>query len=277
MKTDDIKAKEPHNKFKMKTGLSLEFILNTARAYVQKEHADYMARRATMGANYQPNRRLDTPWLALGELSHDSGAVNWYDGWSDDPASGPVVAANWNHVRCSADAALTGPCQFGRQDVPGGDVMDRLFDILERAGYDCQWSDEVTSCNSCYRAIRTEPDHHECKPKYVVGDGEIVCTTCMEDDGMWEDELAATAHAQGTVSCAGVDPSEYGYVAVRVCQFGWGHKEENLRRDLRDHDYFLQVVDRRQFGVGTLVWVHGDNVESLPEEIEGDADDRLYT
>lgn len=259
----------------MNTGLSFEFILRAARSYVEKAHADYMALRDGMGNGYKPNHRLDTPWLALSALSADSGAIQWFDGWAGDEDSAPVVAANWNLINDFADAAIHGSSSEDRELVPGGDVMERLFDILERAGYDCQWYDEISTCGSCYRAIRTQPDSYGWQPEYAVGDGEITCSSCMED--AWGDKLAALAAEQGDLQVADVDPSEYGYVAVRACQFGWDgwHKEEKLRRDMRDHDYFLQVVDGRQFGCSMLVWVHGDDVENLPEQIEGDVGDLL--
>ena len=56
----------------------------------------------------------------------------------------------------------------------------RFADILERAGFACEWSDEWTICE-CGKAVRTQPDGWDWRPQFVVKDGRIECHECWRD------------------------------------------------------------------------------------------------
>ena len=74
-------------------------------------------------------------------------------------------------------------------------VLPRGLDtILERAGYAIEWSDEWSTCESCNRAVRTQPDSYFWEPAYkLVNDSELLCTECYADEhGDSDDSESAT-------------------------------------------------------------------------------------
>jgi len=224
----------------MNTGLSINFIHEAALSYA-KQH--------------------DGKGL---QLACAVESIQWYEGYANEGADGLIVAGNWNTID-------TYNCETERREpIPGGDVMVRLGEILERAGCEIVWSDMVTGCDDCGRCIETEPDSYHWRPEFVHGDGEIYCLACM--DGNWQEELDGLAKSNGVTSVADLDPSEYGYTAVRELRFGWDgwHKPERLVEQMRGRDYFLQATHSRQFGSTCILWVPDDDVANLPEQIEGD-------
>ena len=184
-----------------------------------------------------------------------------------------VVTGNWNDVT-----------DFGRSEdgerarnvlVPGGGVMRRLVKIFEQIGYDVDWSDGVSMCGGCNKAIQTEPDSYSWTPDFVVGDGDIHCTTCMEDGG-WQDELDSLCHSRGALSNSSVDPSKYGFRPVVELSVGFDgyHDADRCKRELDacgvGLGYFLQLSDNRQFGCTAIVWVERDS--ETPDDLHGDDD-----
>lgn len=77
-----------------------------------------------------------------------------------------VVMANWNHV------------------------PKRVFDILERAGWGCEWCDEWTVCGNG-KAWRTQGDSYFWQPSAIVtNDGELL--TRDDDASEWIAEMEMT-------------------------------------------------------------------------------------
>lgn len=87
--------------------------------------------------------------------------VAWYPGYSEPGyAAGKngVLAANWNVL------------------------PTRAVDVLERAGYSVEWSDEWIDCCECGGAVRTQSDGYDWTPAYkLVGDA-VVCHACQGDE-----------------------------------------------------------------------------------------------
>ncbi len=82
----------------------------------------------------------------------------------DDPRSG-ILFANWNY--------------FSKKAV----------DILERAGYAIEWSDEWAQDYETSKAYRTSPDSYSWQPYYwQMDDGEIVGGDLIESEERWRDE-----------------------------------------------------------------------------------------
>lgn len=73
----------------------------------------------------------------------------------------PVILANWNHV------------------------PDKLFDLLEKYGYSCEWEDQWIECGNCYKAFRSSPDSYGWEMFGYIGDGFAVCGNCID----WEEYL----------------------------------------------------------------------------------------
>lgn len=73
-----------------------------------------------------------------------------------DPAKG-VLFADWNKF----------PRNFDR--------------VLEKAGYETEWSDEWSTCGDCGKAVRTSPDSYGWTSNYrLLNECEIVCLDCLD-------------------------------------------------------------------------------------------------
>ena len=94
----------------------------------------------------------------------------------DDPERG-ILFANWNNeTRRGTDAER----KAGDYWPTVSTFRSRFADLLERAGYDTQWSDEWVICD-CGRAVRVEPDGWDWTPSYVIADGGFACHECWRD------------------------------------------------------------------------------------------------
>lgn len=63
--------------------------------------------------------------------------------------------------------------------------------ILERYGYDVQWSDEWATCSDCGNAVRTNPDGYYWTPYYDekgIERGELVCLGCHKPEQEEQEE-----------------------------------------------------------------------------------------
>ena len=112
----------------------------------------------------------------IDDLSSE-GDVTWASGYAEPGyTSGDlgVVFANWNNEG-KWDKSLDK--WVATDDRPG-----RIHDILERAGYSTEWSDEWTNCSDCDCAVRTSPDSYGWTPSFVEISGDCVCEDCALKD-----------------------------------------------------------------------------------------------
>jgi len=65
---------------------------------------------------------------------------------------------------------------------PWDDKARRIGDILERAGYSLEWSDQGHTCGGCNRWIQTCPDSFSYRPDYQLTDGDIYCGDCCREN-----------------------------------------------------------------------------------------------
>lgn len=85
--------------------------------------------------------------------------MQWAAGYAEGreaPARG-ILFANWNVLPRAAG------------------------DLLERAGYACEWSDQWGTCEDCGNAISTSPDSYCWRPFYredLIESGSMVCLDC---------------------------------------------------------------------------------------------------
>ena len=87
--------------------------------------------------------------------------MGWSPGYAEpgyDDSKKGILFANWN-------------------------VFPRGLDnILERAGYAIEWSDEWDTCQDCNKAVRLVPDSHGWTPSYVfTTNGDFLCTACAKE------------------------------------------------------------------------------------------------
>jgi len=88
----------------------------------------------------------------------------------------------------------------------------RDFDrVLQRAGYETEWSDEWSTCEDCGRAFRTSPDSYHYSPYYmIIGECSIVCLDCVD----WPSYLAEHEDDPDWACPRDVDPGLHGYTLI---------------------------------------------------------------
>lgn len=84
-------------------------------------------------------------------------------------------------------------------------------DILEKMGFECEWSDEWTTCQDCGRAVRTSPDSYSYQPSYVIlNECELFCMDCFNKEAYLE-----SIEDNSDMACMrSIDPSEFGYELI---------------------------------------------------------------
>lgn len=187
-------------------------------------------------------------------------ATEYADGHDHEGVTG-IIMANWN------------------------DVPKKVQTVLERAGYELEWSDCVSTCSGCCKVIRTEPTHYGWKRQFWVGDGEILCSKCVADDPeSYLDSLRGNPNAAHTLTS--VDLSEKGYIPV------WGEFENGFHAGQDDdpkaiakalekrgvEDFIFSLDSVGQFDAHFTVWVKDDSDMPFAVSIEkGWRGDRLIT
>lgn len=121
---------------------------------------------------------------------HAMDYVQWSEGYAergyDQPKRG-ILFANWNG--------------WPRE----------LTDVLERAGYAIEWSDEWATCDDCNRAVRTSPDSYGWQKQFTMPDDcTILCRECTD----WPEYLKSIEDNEDKAVPSYIDPTEYGYVRL---------------------------------------------------------------
>lgn len=179
-----------------------------------------------------------------------------FNGYADGSSvgeSGLVATGNWNNVT-NYDRVM------GRQLV--SNLPERIRDIFEKMGIECEWSDEWDTCGNCYRLIRTSPNSWSWQPNYLVSDGEITCGDCIkEDPSGYIEFLDGNDNACMTID---VDLEKHGYSKLNKDSFesGWfpGQTDDpkQISKDLRAKgiNHFIFVKDENsQFYSKWSVWI----------------------
>jgi hypothetical protein len=173
------------------------------------------------------------------ELAFDD--VNWATGYAEPGYTDPkkaVLFANWNHV------------------------SQRVLDLLERAGYACEWEDEWSTCSECGKAVRTSPDSHGWQQSFWMPEdsGELFCVECIDPE-----EYLESLHNK-TRRCAtihDIDPAEHGYVQLKEGFENGFHPGQNddpkaIYKGLREAGEkraLIFVLDSTgQFDISLSVW-----------------------
>jgi hypothetical protein len=178
---------------------------------------------------------------AQSEIDNLNYASEYAEPGYTQPAKG-IVFANWN--------------KFPRE----------LTDILERAGYAVEWSDEWAICDGCQKAVRTSPDSYSYTPSYAFVSGEILCVECIAADP--EDylaEMSGDATRCLTVDLhSQIDLATYGYEKHNPESFESGfHPGQNdnphmIAKALEAEgitDYLFVQDEQSQFYIRFSVWV----------------------
>lgn len=117
-----------------------------------------------------------------------------------------IAFGNWNTVTAWKD---------GKSEELST-LPEKLGELLEKAGVECEWSDEWTECGSCCKAVRTQADSYSWTPSFVYDEGEITCADCVLEDpenylsGLEGEDGRAETGAYKAVTL-NVDPEQHGY------------------------------------------------------------------
>lgn len=82
--------------------------------------------------------------------------IQWAADYAEPGYSAPergILFADWN------PHTFDNPTKAER-------TMPRIAALAEHYRYEIEWSDEWTTCDNCYRAIRTQPDCYSWQPSY---------------------------------------------------------------------------------------------------------------
>jgi hypothetical protein len=174
--------------------------------------------------------------------------------------SGEFIAfGNWNNI----SRYKTGPQK-------GDDLPEKVGKLLERAGFECEWSDEWDVCD-CGKAVRTSPDSHFWKRYFVVMDDGTRCGDCIkEDPAEYLESIEGNTHDCLTIE--GIDPEKYGYSLFNGTFETGFHPGQNddpvkIAAEMKKagHKRFLFALDHaEQF---CLMW----KAYYMPEEKDGEA------
>jgi len=154
----------------------------------------------------------------------------------------------------------------GRKGVAFGDWNGkryRLANILDRMGYEVEWLDEWTRCDSCDRAFRTQPDSYSWKMHgaFLEHDGTMVCGDCLAENPEWiTDEIMNDPRRALTID--GIDLAADGWHMIPgdAWRNGWYGQEDNpeevvLSHVPENHDYIFVIDSVCQFEIAFRLWI----------------------
>jgi hypothetical protein len=186
--------------------------------------------------------------------------LDWYDKYANprQDAGKGVLAANWNEFPRRGDREFNWSTK-GR----------RFQDILERMGYELEWSDQTSRCNHCNGAIT---DYYGDTAHYaILGECDIVCEHCIRTDFAEEYLESLLDNPRRAVHISGIDPEKYGYRLLEDgFEAGWhpGQTDDpqKIYRMLRDAGHtglLFAITDSGQFDVRFAVYKRVETDENL--------------
>ncbi len=171
---------------------------------------------------------------------------------------------NLNYANGYAEAGYTEP-KHGILFADWNHVSKRTLALLERAGYECEWEDEWSTCEHCNKAVRTSPDSYGWSPSYVIlNECEIVCRTCLLEDENWVREyLEGLENRTRSAVSIDINPAKFGYVRLKDGFESGFHPGQNddpksitakLRTAGETRPLLFKIDDSGQFDIGFSVW-----------------------
>lgn len=141
-----------------------------------------------------------------------------------------------------------------------------VTDILERAGFECEWSDEWSTCDECGKLVRTSPDCYDWQRSYIVmNECEIVCLECVN----WEEYLETIEDSPSSACMRACDPGKFGYQRIsQPAEYengfhpGQNDDPEKILAALQEKGHsrvIFRIPETSQFYITFEVW------EKIPE------------
>ena len=113
-------------------------------------------------------------------ISDGTWDIDYADGYAEPGYTEPrrgIYLADWNdEKRRGTDAERAA----GEHWPTVSTFRSRFADLLDRAGYAVEWSDEWIVCD-CGKAVRIQPTGWDWTPLYIIRDGQFACRECWRD------------------------------------------------------------------------------------------------
>jgi len=186
----------------------------------------------------EPNCASESNWKRTAESEIEN--LDWASDYAEPGyTAGPkgILTANWNYFPSNIDQ------------------------ILERAGYSTEWSDEWTTCDDCGKLVRTSPDGYSWQRSFVMmNECETVCLDCVD----WAEYLKSIEDASSHAVMRACDPSKYGYTRIsEPAEYEHGfHPGQNddpktILASLHEQDKYnivFRIPETSQFYITFEVW-----------------------
>lgn len=188
--------------------------------------------------------------------------IQIHSGYAEPAYDSELVATgNWNNV--------TKWDRNTNTRVIVDSTISRVAALLEKMGFNLEWSDEWTTCSDCCKLVRTSPNSYGWQPSYTINDGEIICKNCVDPETHLSN-LEGNERAANQIES--INPEDYGYVKLDDYEHGW-HPGQNaspklIAAALREQNvsrFIFNMDSVGQFDQHFSVWVHESEIHLLDE------------
>ena len=166
----------------------------------------------------------------------------------------PLVLADWNDIKTYKPGT--------REVISRNTTPSRLAVLFEKLGYEVEWDDEWTTCGSCQKAVRCQPNSYSWTQYFYQDDCEIYCFGCVADD---PEEYIEYLNSNPKTCCMldALNLTKYGYeLHSKDYENGW-HSGQNadpveIAAQLGKEgiaDFIFKLDGKGQFGINFSVWV----------------------
>jgi len=197
-------------------------------------------------------------------------------GYSSD--SGLVATGNWNVMMKWDNTAQVSTTLTN--------LPERIGELFDRMGIDCEWCDEWIACEDCGGLVRIEPDSYGWTRSFYVDEENCSyqCINCLKKDPeSYLECLEGSWDSANTMS--EIDPANHGYVLVNEESYQTGfHPGQNddpktIAKGLQEKGisrFLFNIDEVRQFDSDWSVYVHMSESHLLNgcdcEDCDGDCD-----
>lgn len=176
------------------SGLSAEYILRKSLCRDAHCFSAHVPGKGYVNSGQETDSRADYDRQRIRRAESEIESLQWSHAYAEPGYTDPekeIIFANWNVF------------------------PSKVTDLLERAGYAIEWSDEWATCGDCNKAVRTSPDSYGWTQQYYIfNDCELVCHECiLADPTSYLDDLTDNPRRAVTLD---IDPTDHGYTLVQT-------------------------------------------------------------